>query len=151
MRRTLMLLLMLCAIAWTTEASGQDPEPVEEERKVEVLEKGKKAPWTGILMTVEAAAKLEADLQTKDEVISVCWETIEKERSLLEKTLDEQTALWEERMKNAWATVEEITNKPVPAPQVIIEQEWWEPLMWIGVGVASGAAIVGGIWLGTAL
>ena len=146
-----MLSSVFFVIVWTTEAAGQDPPTAEEEPSVEILEKGKKAPWTGILMTVEAAAKLEADLQSKDEIIQVCWKTVEDERSLFEKTMDEQSALWEERMRAAWATVEEITNKPVPTPQVIIETEWWEPLMWVAIGVAGGAGVIGGIWLGTAL
>jgi len=148
-----MLLSALYVIGWATEVAGQDmtPVPVGEGQKVELLEKGKRAPWTGILMTVKAAAGIEADLQTKDEIIKVCWATIADERTLFEKTLDDQTTLWEERMKSAWDTVEQITNKPVPTPQVIIEQEWWEPLMWIGIGAAGGATVIGGIWLGTIL
>ena len=109
------------------------------------LEKWELVPWHGFLLPVEDLARLEAQLQTCEQGVVQLQTEMDLLVSILRTSTDILRAKYEERLQDCWDRLGE------KEPAIVVSTEWWEYVLWVGIGAVGGSLLVGGIWLGTVL
>ena len=134
---------LLCATSNLSYASDTNPNPSSNLKVVTEIDEGQSAPFSGVLLSEQAAAKLFADIKfTKEE----CDLKLEKELGLSSITYKSQIDSFKLRLEVETERTEKLLSikddRIKFLEEIYAPPAWYETgAFWVTIGVVSGVLI----------